>query len=181
MDVLVFRDAMIFCNNLGEYSSESASQRRIFVSLHTIYGSQTKVLERVTRAAMRVFEVLFRGCEYSIWGIFIEKSIEHSHCSFLFIRPKSTHALSTFVSSRRSDSPACLVRPRHMAWPRGDPGSMVPKRRFGKQEQTMMSGFSIDFSMVRSPNRVLTPAEKGLEIAHFIFGNSFQNLRVWDA
>ena len=32
--------------------------------------------------------------------------------------------------------------------------------------------------MVRSPNRVLTPAEKGLENAHFIFCNPFQNLRL---
>ena len=36
---------------------------------------------------------------------------------------------------------------------------------------------SIDFSIVRSPNRVLTPAEKGLENAHFIVCNPFQNLR----
>jgi hypothetical protein len=34
---------------------------------------------------------------------------------------------------------------------------MLPKRRFWKAEQKMTSGFSIDFSMVRSPNRVLTP------------------------
>ena len=49
---------------------------------------------------------------------------------------------------------------------------------------------SIDFSMVRSPNRVLTPAEKGLENRsltpaeksleneHFIVCNPFQNLRL---
>jgi hypothetical protein len=33
---------------------------------------------------------------------------------------------------------------------------MLPKRRFGKEEQKMKSRFSIYFSTVRSPNRVLT-------------------------
>ena len=36
---------------------------------------------------------------------------------------------------------------------------MPPKRRFWKKKQGMKSGPSIDFSMVRRPNRVLTPAE----------------------
>jgi hypothetical protein len=31
-----------------------------------------------------------------------------------------------------------------------------PKRRFWKDEQMMKSGFSIEFSAIRSPNRVLT-------------------------
>jgi hypothetical protein len=34
---------------------------------------------------------------------------------------------------------------------------MLPKRRFWKDEQKMTSIFSIDFSMVHIPNRVLTP------------------------
>ncbi len=34
---------------------------------------------------------------------------------------------------------------------------MLPKRRFWKDEQKMKSGLSIYFSMVLSPNRVLTP------------------------
>jgi len=34
---------------------------------------------------------------------------------------------------------------------------MLPKRRFWKDEQKMTSGFSTDFSMVHSPNLVLTP------------------------
>ena len=46
---------------------------------------------------------------------------------------------------------------------------MDTKRRFWQKEQKMKSGFSIDFSRDRSPNRVLTPAEKGLENTHFIF------------
>jgi len=34
---------------------------------------------------------------------------------------------------------------------------MLPKRRFWKEEQKMTSRVSTNFSMVRSPNRVLTP------------------------
>jgi len=34
---------------------------------------------------------------------------------------------------------------------------MLPKRRCWKDEQKRKSGFSTDFSIVRSPNRVLTP------------------------
>ena len=37
---------------------------------------------------------------------------------------------------------------------------MVPKRRFWTDEQMMKCGFSIDFSVVRRPNRVLTPAKR---------------------
>jgi len=33
---------------------------------------------------------------------------------------------------------------------------MLPKRRFWKDEQKMKSGFSIEFSTIRSPNGVLT-------------------------
>jgi hypothetical protein len=33
----------------------------------------------------------------------------------------------------------------------------LPKRRFWKEEQTMKSGFSTDFSTISSPNPVLTP------------------------
>jgi hypothetical protein len=33
---------------------------------------------------------------------------------------------------------------------------MLPKRRVWKDEQKMKCGFSIEFSTVRSPNRVLT-------------------------
>ena len=41
---------------------------------------------------------------------------------------------------------------------------MLPKRRFGKEEQMMKSGFSQHFSMVRSPNRVLTPLKSAAKI-----------------
>jgi hypothetical protein len=34
---------------------------------------------------------------------------------------------------------------------------MLPKRRFWKDEQKMKCGFSMEFSTIRSPNRVLTP------------------------
>jgi len=51
---------------------------------------------------------------------------------------------------------------------------MLPKRRFWKEEQKMKSGFSTDFSMVRSPNRVLTH----LKSASNIRISSFQNLRL---
>ena len=52
---------------------------------------------------------------------------------------------------------------------------MLPKRRFWKELQKMKCGFLIDFLMARSPNRVLTPEEKGIENTHFIFCNPFQN------
>ena len=41
-----------------------------------------------------------------------------------------------------------------------------PKRlgRFGKEEQKRKSGFSTDFSMVRGPNRVLTPLKSASNI-----------------
>ncbi len=56
---------------------------------------------------------------------------------------------------------------------------MLPKRRFWKAEQKMKSGFSTDFSMVRSPNRVLTPLKSAsFENLDFIFCSSFQNLRL---
>jgi hypothetical protein len=42
--------------------------------------------------------------------------------------------------------------------------SMLPKRRFWKEEQKMKSGFSTDFSMVRGPNRVLTPLKSASNI-----------------
>jgi len=41
---------------------------------------------------------------------------------------------------------------------------MLPKRRFGKEEQMMKSGFSKHFSMVRSPNRVRTPLKSAAKI-----------------
>jgi hypothetical protein len=41
---------------------------------------------------------------------------------------------------------------------------MLPKRRFWKEEQKMKSGFSQHFSMVRSPNRVLTPLKSAAKI-----------------
>ena len=56
---------------------------------------------------------------------------------------------------------------------------MLPKRRFWKEEQKMKSGFSTDFSMVRSQNRVLTP----LKSASKILISSFvppSKIFVWD-
>jgi len=41
---------------------------------------------------------------------------------------------------------------------------MLPKRRFWKMEQKMKSRFSIYLSMVRSPNRVLTPFKSASKI-----------------
>ena len=60
---------------------------------------------------------------------------------------------------------------------------MLPKRRFGKDEQKMKSRFSTDFSMVRSQNRVLTPLKSAsFENPDVIFCNkfcsSFPNLRL---
>jgi len=56
---------------------------------------------------------------------------------------------------------------------------MLPKRRFWKEEQKMTSIFSIDFSMVHSPNRVLTPLKSAsFENTDCIFCSSFQNLRL---
>jgi len=56
---------------------------------------------------------------------------------------------------------------------------MLPKRRFGKDEQKMKSRFSTDFSMVRSPNRVLTPLKSAsFENPDVIFCSAFPNLRL---
>ena len=46
---------------------------------------------------------------------------------------------------------------------------MVTKRRFWKAEQKMKSGFSKHFSMVRSPNRVLTPKGPRKSGFHLLF------------
>jgi len=57
---------------------------------------------------------------------------------------------------------------------------MLPKRRFGKEEQKMKSRFSMDFSMIRRPNRVLTPLKNAskIRISSFVQCSSFQNLRL---
>jgi len=47
---------------------------------------------------------------------------------------------------------------------------MLPKQRFWKEEQKMKCGFSVYFSMVRSPNRVLTPLKSASKSAfHLLF------------
>jgi len=55
---------------------------------------------------------------------------------------------------------------------------MLPKRRFWKEEQKMISGFAKHFSMVRSPNRVLTTLKSAsfeLRISPFVHPS--KNLR----
>jgi hypothetical protein len=48
--------------------------------------------------------------------------------------------------------------------------SMLPKQRFWKEEQKRKSGFSTDFSMVRSQNPVLTPLKIASNIwFHLLF------------
>ncbi len=57
---------------------------------------------------------------------------------------------------------------------------MRPKRRFWKAEQKMKSGFSTDFSMVRSPNRVLTPLKSAsfeIRISSFVHPSQ---IFVWE-
>jgi len=56
---------------------------------------------------------------------------------------------------------------------------MLPKRRFGKDEQKMKSGFSTDFSMVRSPNWVLTPLKSASNIRISSFVHPSQ-IFVWE-
>jgi hypothetical protein len=56
---------------------------------------------------------------------------------------------------------------------------MLPKRRFGKDEQKMKSRFSIYFSMVRSQNRVLTPLKGISKIWISSFVHLSQNF-VWE-
>ncbi len=41
---------------------------------------------------------------------------------------------------------------------------MLPKRRFWKDEQKMKCGFSMEFSTIRSPNRVLTSLKSASNI-----------------
>jgi len=47
---------------------------------------------------------------------------------------------------------------------------MLPKRRFWKDEQKMKCGFSMEFSTIRSPNRVLTPLKSvsNIRISSFV-------------
>ena len=52
-----------------------------------------------------------------------------------------------------------------------DSSFMLPKRRFWKEEQKMKSVFSTDFSIVSSPNRVLTPLKSAsfeIRISSFV-------------
>jgi hypothetical protein len=57
---------------------------------------------------------------------------------------------------------------------------MLPKRRVWNAEQKRKSGFSMDFSMVRSPNRVLTPLKNQLKILMSSFVPPSQ-IFVWGA
>jgi hypothetical protein len=56
---------------------------------------------------------------------------------------------------------------------------MLPKRRFWKDEQKMKSGFSTDFSMVRSPKWVLTTlkSDSKIRISSFVHPSK---IFVWD-
>jgi hypothetical protein len=64
---------------------------------------------------------------------------------------------------------------------------MLPKRRFWKDEQMMISGFSTDFSMVRSPSRVLTPLKSASHIRIYapqtkiLEGGTRDEMRMFDA
>jgi len=55
---------------------------------------------------------------------------------------------------------------------------MLPKRRFWKEEQKMTSGFSKRFSMVRSPNLVLTPLKSASKIRMSSFVPIVANKKV---
>ena len=57
---------------------------------------------------------------------------------------------------------------------------MLPERRFWKDEQKMKCGFSIDFSMARSPNRVITPSKMTSKprISYFVHPSK---IFVWGA
>jgi hypothetical protein len=55
-----------------------------------------------------------------------------------------------------------------------------PKRRFWNAEQKMRCGFSIDFSMARGPNCVLTPLKSASKICISSFVHP-SNIFVWGA
>jgi hypothetical protein len=56
---------------------------------------------------------------------------------------------------------------------------MLPKRRFWKDEQKMKCGFSMEFSTIRSPNRVLTTLKSAsFEIRILSFVHPSQILRL---
>ena len=57
---------------------------------------------------------------------------------------------------------------------------MVPKRRFWTDEQMMKCGFSIDFSIVRRPNRLLTPAKRTSKMRFSSFV-PISKIFVWEA
>ncbi len=61
-----------------------------------------------------------------------------------------------------------------------DKNITLPKRRFWKAEQKMKYGFSIEFSTIRSPNRVLTTLKSAsFEIRIYLFVHP-SNIFVWD-
>jgi hypothetical protein len=77
---------------------------------------------------------------------------------------------------------------RHTAFHVQRLSTLPPKRRFGKDEQKMKSRFSIYFSMVSSPNRVLTPLKSAsveIRIVSFVppsqifVGGGEINLSIW--
>jgi hypothetical protein len=74
----------------------------------------------------------FKGCEYTIWATNRWKVLPPGNAFW--------NVGSAFPNLRL-----------------GGVNLMLPKRRFGKEEQKMKSIFSTDFSMVRIQNRVLTP------------------------
>ncbi len=106
---------------------------------------------------MRIFEALLKGVSTQFGLRIVENSIENTHVifcsSFQNLRLGSINLLQKIVASQKTNTShhICYYLCNHLA------NFMLPKRRFWKAEQKMTSGFSIDFSMVRSPNRVLTP------------------------
>jgi hypothetical protein len=55
---------------------------------------------------------------------------------------------------------------------------MLPKRRFGKEEQKMKCGFFEALFNGSWPKLSTHALEKGFENPHFIFCSSFPNLRL---
>jgi hypothetical protein len=134
---------------------------------------------------MRIFEALFKVLSTQFGPRTVEKSVENPDfifcSSFQNLRLGSIN-FKIFVWEHIMMFPT-LPQPQHKMDPnrpsRASNNSMLPKRRFWKDEKKMKCGFSMEFSTIRSPNRVLTPLKSAsnIRISSFVHPSK---IFVWE-
>ncbi len=95
--------------------------------------------------------------------------INPTHCVLTQVESVTQHSLSSNASGLHAITPRFT---KYVA------SSLCSPKKILEGWTKMKSGFSTDFSMVSSPNRLLTPLKKCFEHPDFIFCSSFQNLRL---